>query len=128
MDSGLKDPHYYELLHMHKHMVRTHRFHQEHKQTTTLRKSFTMKILAFGIFVCMLAANVIVFAQSVSLSDKIVTLETETRELQKENARLEQKVFTQNSLSNLKELAQQLGFTKEAEPIHLDANEFALVP
>lgn len=109
-------------------MIRRHRSLEEHKHTTNIRNSFALKVGAFALFVVMLAANVIVFAQSVSLSDKIVTLETETRDLQKENARLEQKVFTQNSLSNLKELAQQLGFTKEAEPIHLDANEFALVP
>lgn len=109
-------------------MRRHTRLQEEHTQTRSVRKYFALKTGAFVLFVIMLAANVVVFAQSVSLSDKLVTLETQTRELQKENARLEQKVYTQNSLSNLKDLAVQLGFTKEAEPIHLDTNEFALVP
>ncbi len=79
------------------------------------------------LFVSMLIGNIAVFGQSVHLSDKIVHMESETRALRTENASLTQKVYTQESLSQLSLLADQLGFTKEAEPLYLDSHEYALV-
>ena len=92
------------------------------------RKNLAMKIISVAVFIFLLAANVLTFAQTVSISDGIVNLESKTLSLKKENALLEQKVYTQNSISNLQELADQLGFTKTAEPLFLDTHEFALVP
>ncbi len=79
------------------------------------------------LLVSMLIGNIVVFGQSVHLSDRIVHMESETRALRTENASLSQKVYTQDSLSHLALLAQQLGFTKEAEPLYLDSHEYALV-
>lgn len=108
-------------------MRRKQKLHDEQKQISKIRQFFAVKMGFYILFVVLLAANIIVFAQSVSLSDQLVELEVQTRDLKKENARLEQEVFTQNSLTNLSDLADQLGFTQEAEPIYLEANEFALV-
>lgn len=90
--------------------------------------SFALKMTALGAFIVLLAANIIVFAKTQQLSDEMVALETQTQELRKENARLEQMVYSQNSLTNLNALADQLGFTKQAEPLYLEAGEYALVP
>jgi hypothetical protein len=109
-------------------MRRKQQIHIEVQQRTRVRTFFAFRLGTFVLFVAMLIANIIFFAQSVSLSDKLVHLETETRELQRENARLEQTVYTHSSLTNLSELADQLGFTKEAEPVHLDTGTYALVP
>ena len=92
------------------------------------RKDMIMKIISAVLFIFLLSANVLTFAQTVSISDGIVELERKTIALKKENSHPEQKVYTQNSISNLQELAEQLGFTKTAEPIFLDSNEVALVP
>lgn len=92
------------------------------------KKSLYMKIACFSIFVALLSANVLTFAQTVGISDEIVNLESKTLSLKKENAQLEQKMYTQNSMTNLEELAQQLGFTKPSEPLFLESNEYALVP
>ncbi len=91
-------------------------------------KDLVMKIISAFLFIFLLSANVVTFAQTVSISDGIVDLEKKTLALKKENSHLEQKVYTQDSISNLQELADQLGFTKTAEPIFLDSNEVALVP
>ena len=108
-------------------MRRKQREQDEQNQIFKVRQFLAMKMGFYVMFVLLLAANIFVFAQSVSLSDQLVELETDTRELQKENARLEQDVYTQNSLTNLSELADQLGFTRLAEPIYLEADEYALV-
>lgn len=92
------------------------------------KKSIAMKVVSAAMFILLLAANVLTFAQTVRISDGIVDLENKTVALKKENSHLEQKVYTQNSISNLQELADQLGFTKSAEPLFLDSNEVALVP
>lgn len=92
------------------------------------KKSLAMKIASVAIFILLLSANVLTFAQTVRISDGIVDLESKTLSLKKENSLLEQKVYTQNSISNLQELADQLGFTKTSEPLFLDTHEFALVP
>jgi len=94
----------------------------------TAKKSIALKICAAVLFIMLLSANVLTFAQTVRISDDIVDLENKTLALKKENSHLEQKVYTQNSISNLQELAEQLGFTKTAEPLFLDSNEVALVP
>lgn len=92
------------------------------------KKDVVMKIISAALFIFLLSANVLTFAQTVRISDGIVDLERKTISLKKENSHLEQKVYTQDSISNLQELADQLGFTKTAEPIFLDTNEVALVP
>lgn len=104
---------------------RQHIQHEKAQEVRSVKHFFAFKITMFVLFIALLASNVIVFAQSVRLSDEIVDMETHTLDLQKENARLEQEVYTQNSLTNLQELADQLGFTKTAEPIYLESNEFA---
>ncbi len=97
-------------------------------QAKDAKKFFAIKLGSLFLFIILLAANIYVFAQSVSLSDKLVEVEIETQELKKENSRLEQELITHTSLSNLEELADQLGFTKSMEPITLDVNEYAQVP
>lgn len=104
---------------------RQHIQHEKAQEVRSVKQFFAFKVTMLVIFVALLASNVIVFAQSVRLSDEIVDMETQTKSLQKENARLEQEVYTQNSLTNLQELADQLGFRKTAEPIYLESNEFA---
>lgn len=87
-----------------------------------------MKHILMGVMIVLtLIGNIFVFGKSVHLSDKIVHMESETRALRTQNATLSQKVYTQDSLSQLSLLAQQLGFTKEAEPLYLDSQEYALV-
>lgn len=87
-----------------------------------------MKRMILGIFLIgMLVGNVVLFAQSVLLSDKIAQLELETRTLKTQNEELSQKLYTQDSLTQLSLVAEQLGFTKQAEPFYLDSKEYALV-
>lgn len=87
-----------------------------------------MKRMILGIFlVGMLVGNIVLFAQSVLLSDKIANLELETRTLRTQNEELSQKLYTQDSITKLSKLAQNMGFTKEAEPLYLDSQEYALV-
>ncbi len=84
--------------------------------------------MMFGIFlVGVLVGNIVLFAQSVLLSDKIANLELETRALRTQNEELSQTLYTQDSLTQLSVIAQSMGFTKEAEPIYLDSQEYALV-
>lgn len=92
------------------------------------KKSIALKVFAAVLFIMLLSANVMTFAQTVRISDDIVDLENKTLALKKENSHLEQKVYSQNSISNLQELADQLGFTKTAEPLFLDSNKVALLP
>lgn len=106
-------------------MRRQQRMQEQHQKHVHGKQKFAFKAVAFVLFIAMLIANIVVFAQSVRLSDQLVHLENETRELQKQNAQLQQKVYTSSSLSNLGDLADQLGFTKEAEPVHLDSSEYA---
>lgn len=109
-------------------MNRRKRIQNEQKDLQkSIQRSFAFKVGFFVLFILLLAANIFVFAQSVRLSDEIVELETNTLELRKENARLQQDIFTQSSLSNLEELADQLGFTNPAEPLYLEQNEYAQV-
>ncbi|OGK31701.1 hypothetical protein A3I56_05115 [Candidatus Roizmanbacteria bacterium RIFCSPLOWO2_02_FULL_43_10] len=88
-----------------------------------MKKFLTALVLLF-----LLSANVVIFAQTVKISDDIVKLETRTGTLKKDNARLEQRVYAQNSIANLEELAKGLGFTKQSEPLFLDSQEYALIP
>jgi len=77
-------------------------------------------ILVFAI------GNITVFAKSVQLSDNIVTLETDIQKVKKENVELEKKLYSQNSMENLEIMAKQLGFLKQAGPISLDDQHYAL--
>ena len=85
------------------------------------------KLCVIACIGILMVGNVIVFAKSVKLSDHIQELEKNTAELKAENAELKRTVYDENSLSNLAELADQLGFTKKAEPIYLETPDFALV-
>lgn len=109
-------------------MRKQQRLHEQQLKHIQNHRISAYRAISIFIFIGMLVANIVIFAQSVRLADQIVHLETQTKTLQKQNALLQQKVYTQSSLSNLGELADQLGFTKEAEPVHLDSPEYALVP
>ena len=111
-------------------MKQTRRAQRHNELQTSIRRVrqfFAFKLGMLIIFILLLSANIFVFAESVRLSDELVDLEEKISELQKENSRYEQKLITQNSLTNLEELADQLGFTKSMEPVVLDVNEYALI-
>lgn len=93
----------------------------------THKHIFGVKVFIAAFFLFLLSANVVTFAQTVKISDDIVKLEAETSSLKKDNSQLEQKVYSQNSITNLEGLAKQLGFTKQSEPLFLDASEYAQV-
>ncbi len=83
-----------------------------------------------GILLCigiLMVGNVIIFAKSVQLSDHIASFEEDTKKLKDENSELKRTLYEQNSLKNLEEFADQLGFTKEAEPIYLETSDYALL-
>lgn len=84
-----------------------------------------MKI-AYGILIAVLiAANVYLFAKGIVVSDTVQRLEIATEKLKIENSDLQTKLYKINSLSNMDLIATDLGFTKKAEPIFLNAPAFA---
>lgn len=100
--------------------------HKRDIVSSDFRNSFLLKAAGAFVFVALLASNIVIFAKSMHLSDQMTHLESETRELRKESTQLEQKMYSESSLENLSTLAEHLGFTKSAEPIYLETNEYAL--
>lgn len=81
-------------------------------------------ILCIGI---LMVGNIIVVAKSVKLADNITILERDIKMLKIENAELKRELAEVNSMENLEEYAEQLGFTKEAEPLYLETSDYALL-
>lgn len=84
-----------------------------------------MKILYGLILTTMIAINIYLFAQGIAVSDSVQKLELSTQKLKIENSELQAKLYKVNSLSNLEQLALDLGFTQNSQPLFLDTPAFA---
>ncbi len=84
-----------------------------------------MKLTYLVAIAILLGANVFLFAKGIVVSDTVQRLEISTEKLKIENSDLQTKLYKINSLSNMDLIATDLGFTKKAEPIFLDAPAFA---
>ena len=83
--------------------------------------------LAYGTLISILiAANIYLFAQGIVVSDTIQRLEISTEKLKIENSDLQTKLYKINSLSSIDVIANDLGFTKKADPVFLDSPAYAL--
>ncbi len=88
--------------------------------------TFISKI-SLGLFILtLMIGNILVFAKSVHLSDNISHLEKDITVLRKENEELEKKMYVENSLTSLEAVADELGFTKQAEPVYFEKPNYAM--
>lgn len=108
---------------------------KKHKQTRPRispqpDRAASLVVLAkiFGIFMLLslMIGNIVVFAKSVHLADSISTLEKDITTLRKENEYLQKKMYAENSLVSLQYTAEQLGFTKQAEPVFFEKPHYAM--
>ncbi len=84
------------------------------------------KLTVLLIVLGLMSANIVLFAQTVSISDSIVKMEQETIKIKTENQQLEQKLFSLNSLNRIDKVADYLGFTQSAQVLELDNVKYAM--
>lgn len=87
---------------------------------------FNLKYIFGLLILSLIGINIYFFVKTVALGDTIVKTEREINKLRIENSEMEKKLYSLNSLQNLRSLASNLGFTKESEPIYLDNLKYAL--
>ncbi len=108
---------------------------KKHKQTRSktspglVQAQGLLLAAKIGILVMLLVlmlGNIVVFAKSVHLSDNISLIEHDITSLRKENETLQKKMYAENSLTSLVYTAEQLGFTKQAEPVFFEKPNYAM--
>lgn len=105
----------------------TQRQKDAHLSAQTTKKLFAFKTIAMVFSILLLLTNILVFAQTMTLTNNMTTLEEEIKDLRTDNASLEKDLYSKYSLEQLNLIAEDLGFTKTAEPLFLENNEYALV-
>jgi len=85
------------------------------------------KIRFIGIIFSLLLTfgNLFVFSYSITLSDKIATIEDKTKTLNLNNAGLKKKLYSENSFEMLYNKAKVLGFEKKASTFYFPPTKFA---
>lgn len=76
----------------------------------------------------LMTANIMLFAQTVSLSDEMVKMESEALSLRVDNQKLEQKLYSLSSLKRIDKLSDYLGFTQTAQVLELTSQKYAMKP
>ena len=84
------------------------------------------RIIIISFIIGLMFANIYLFAQTVSLSDSIGTIEKKTIGLRQENQLLQEKYYTLNSIQHLEKVADYLGFTESAKSLSLQQLNFAM--
>lgn len=84
------------------------------------------KVSLVVVVLSLMLGNIIVFAKSVHLSDSISVLEHDITSTRKENEYLQKKLYAEDSLTSLAYVAEQLGFTKQAEPVFFEKPNYAM--
>lgn len=84
------------------------------------------KTIIIGSILLLMLANIYLFAQTVSLSDSIISVEKKTVKLREENQLLQEKYYTLNSIEHLERVAQFLGFTESAQSISVGKPDVAM--
>lgn len=107
-----------------KHKNRRH--NEVGKKPLASRFMYVAKISVVVIVLSLMLGNIVVFAKSVHLSDSISVLEHDITEMRKENENLQKKMYAEDSLTSLAYTAEQLGFTKQAEPIFFEKPNYAM--
>ncbi|KXK12275.1 MAG: hypothetical protein UZ22_OP11002000074 [Microgenomates bacterium OLB23] len=87
---------------------------------------FIAKIIGVIMVLGLMPGNIVVFAKSVHLADNISILEKDIASVRKENEYLQKKMYAENSLTSLMYSAEQLGFTKQAEPVFFEKPHYAM--
>ena len=102
----------------HRHTIKR----QVDKATKTSSGSliFYAQLTTIITLLVLMLGNIFIFAKSVHLSDNISLLEHDIVSLKKENEYLQKKIYAENSIVSLNYSAQQLGFTKQAEPVFFE--------
>lgn len=90
------------------------------------RALFVAKVAGIVFILSLMLGNIVVFAKSVHLSDNISELERSITTTRKENEYLQKKMYAENSLTSLNYVAEQLGFTKQAEPVFFEKPNYAM--
>lgn len=84
------------------------------------------KLLSIAVVVTLLSINIVLFSKTIIIGDGVAKLENNIHQLRISNMELQQKLYTMNSLERLSKAAQELGFTKDAQPITLNNLTYAL--
>lgn len=84
------------------------------------------RIVLFIIAVTLMTANIILFARTVVLSDQITKMEGQTSAITLQNQQLRQKLYSLQSLSNVEQYAEDLGFTGKAQALNLGPQQVAM--
>jgi cell division protein FtsL len=100
--------------------------HKEHNVSSKMSKIFIAKCIGVVMILALMLGNIVVFAKSVHLSDNISLLEHDITEIRKENEYLQKKMYAESSLTSLAYSAEQLGFTKQAEPVFFEKPNYAM--
>lgn len=90
--------------------------------------NFKKKTIIVLFILTLMTANIVMFAQTVSLSDQMVNMETETVRLKVDNQKLEQKLYYLNSLTRIDKVSEYLGFTQTAQVLELTPLQYAMKP
>ena len=108
----------------HRHTIKR----QVDKATKTSSGSliFYAKLTTIITLLVLMLGNIFIFTKSVHLSDNISLLEHDIVSLKKENEYLQKKIYAENSIVSLNYSAQQLGFTKQAEPVFFEKPNYAM--
>lgn len=85
-----------------------------------------LKHLGLGVTGILIIMNAYFFVKTIVLGDNLLKMETEIKRLKTENAELEKKLSSLNSLGHLKKVAAHLGFTQKSALLYLDNLQYAL--
>jgi cell division protein FtsL len=102
------------------------RTHEATKKPLKTKLVFFAKICGIVMILMLMLGNIVVFAKSVHLSDNISLLEHDITSMRKENEYLQKKMYAEDSLTSLAYSAEQLGFTKQAEPVFFEKPNYAM--
>ena len=78
-----------------------------------------VKMSVWLAVVALVTANIILFRYSIGLGKEIETYENKTKTIHEENLRLEKQISSLTSLEFAKEIAEELNFSKVANPTFL---------
>lgn len=83
----------------------------------------TVSVAIWSVFFALMAANVYIFIQGVTLSDRIAGYEERIYELRENNAELETLVYRMESITNAASISAVLEYNRKSDPIFFDTEK-----